>query len=216
MARSDAPLEWPDVMPRCDALLLGLCATALLPAPALAQSAISAGATANDPAASSEFPRRQPGLWEVRSAGAQSAGVPLVRFCVGEATDTAAQHLDRVPGSRGSCSLGAFRRDGQAWVAESVCRDSRSTASSRAVASGDFINAYRIDTLVRYDPPLGGVRAEDRDSVSARRLGDCAAGQRPGDMLIPGMGTLNMTDGHFRPEPAPRAPRPPGAAAARP
>ena len=152
----------------------------------------------------------------MRSAGAQSAGVPLVRFCVGEATDTAAQHLDRVPGVRGSCSLGAFRRDGPSWIAESVCRDSRSTASSRAVASGDFVTTYRIDTQVRYEPPLGGVRAEDRDSVAAKRLGDCAAGQRPGDMLIPGMGTLNMTDGHFRPEPAPRAARPQGAAAARP
>jgi hypothetical protein len=205
-------------MARRDALLLGLCATALLPgaAPAQTAAAVAVGATTSEPGPGVEFPRRQPGLWEVRSAGAQSAGVPLVRFCVGEATDTAAQHLDRVPGVRGSCSLGAFRRDGSAWVAESVCRDNRSTASSRALASGDFVSAYRIDTVVRYDPPLGGVRAEDRDSVSARRLGDCAAGQRPGDMIIPGMGTLNMTDGHFRPEPAARPARPPGAATARP
>lgn len=204
-------------MPRTEALLLGLCAAALLPLPVRAQPGAAPGtsASAGEPAAS-DYPRRQPGLWEVRSAGAQSAGVPLVRFCVGEATDTAAQHLDRVPGVRGSCNLGAFRREGPGWIAESVCRDSRSTASSRAVASGDFMTAYRIDTQVRYDPPLGGVRSEDRDSIAAKRLGDCAAGQRPGDMLIPGMGTLNMTDGHFRPESATRPLRPQGAAAARP
>ena len=153
------------------------------------------------------FPRRRIGLWEVRSVGSQAAGLPAMQFCVGENTDTAESHLDRTPGVRGACTLGAFVRAGDAWLSESICRESRTTVTSRAVASGNFDSEYRIDTLVTYDPPLGGVRREDKDAVAARWIGACAPAQRPGDMIIPGMGTLNMTDGGFRPEPEPRPPR---------
>ena len=153
------------------------------------------------------FPKRRTGLWEIRSVGSQAAGLPAMQFCVGENTDTAASHLDRTPGVRGACTLGAFVRAGDAWLSESICRESRTTVTSRAVASGNFDSEYRIDTLVTYDPPLGGVRREDKDAVAARWIGACAPAQRPGDMIIPGMGTLNMTDGGFRPEPEPRPPR---------
>ncbi len=153
------------------------------------------------------FPKRRTGLWEVRSVGAQAAGLPAMQYCVGEHTDTAASHLDRTPGVRGACTLGPFQRAGEAWLSESVCRESRTTVTSRAIASGNFDTEYRIDTLVTYDPPLGGVRREDKDAVAARWIGACATAQRPGDMIIPGMGTLNMTDGGFRPEPEPRPPR---------
>ena len=154
-------------------------------------------------AAQDEFPRRKPGLWEVRGVSAQASGLPPTRFCVGESTDSANSHLDRSVGERGACSLGAFRRAGTAWLAESVCSETRSTVTSRAIATGDFETEYRIDTLVTYDPPLGGVRREDKEAVVANRLGPCAPGQKPGDIVIPGMGTLNMVDGTFRAEPAP-------------
>ncbi len=148
-----------------------------------------------------DFPKRRPGLWEVRSVGAQASGLPPTRFCVGEATDSAGNHLDRAVGTRGSCTLGAFRRAGDAWLAESTCREGRSVVTSRAIAAGDFGSAYRIDTLVTYEPPLGGVRREDRDALEARWIGACAPGQKPGDIVVPGMGTLNMVDGTFRAEP---------------
>lgn len=173
-------------------LALVMLAGALPVRPALAQ-------TAPEP-----FPKRKPGLWEVRSAGAQAAGLPPTRFCVGDGTDSESSHLDRSVGERGACTLGAFRRAGSAWLAESVCREGRTRVVSRAIASGDFDAEYRIDTLVQYDPPLGGVRREDKEAVVARLLGPCEPGQKPGDMVVPGMGTLNMVDGTFRAEPAPR------------
>ncbi|MFP5460582.1 MAG: hypothetical protein ACLGII_03275 [Gammaproteobacteria bacterium] len=85
-------------------------------------------------------------------------------------------------------------------MAESVCSQGRTSVTSRSVASGDFDTGYRIDTIVQYDPPLGGVRREDKDAVVATRLGPCEPGQKPGDMVMPGMGTLNMFDGSFRAE----------------
>lgn len=171
----------------------------------LAAVPLAAAMAAPAAAADGDWPKRRPGLWEVRTAGLQAQGMPPARQCVGEQTDTAAQHLDRQAGDRGACSLGAFRRVGEAWVADSVCRDARTVVTSRAIASGDLDTEYRIDTLVTYDPPLAGVRREDRDAVVARWLGPCQPGQKPGDLVVPGLGTLNLVDGQFRAEPDPRA-----------
>lgn len=154
------------------------------------------------------FPKRKAGLWEVRSTGAQSHGLEATRQCIGDKTDQVDSHLDRRAGAKGSCTMGAFKRAGSSWVAESVCREGRVNVVSKAIASGDFETEYRIDTVVTYEPPLAGIRKEDKDAVLATFLGPCLSHQRAGDMVIPGMGTLNMIDGTFRAEPTPvTAPR---------
>ncbi len=171
------------------------------PAPAIESPPPVAGTLQPD------HPMRRAGLWEVRSVGAQAAGLEATKFCVGPKTDTPANHLDRSVGRRGACDFGPFERAGRAWLAQSTCREGRATVTSRSIASGDFLHRYRIDTVVQYDPPLAGVRREDKDALEARWLGPCANGQKPGDMIVPGMGTLNMVDGQFRAEP----PTPPDA-----
>jgi hypothetical protein len=153
------------------------------------------------------FPKRRAGLWEIRVAGADALGMPPAHFCVGEFTDTAELHLDRAIGTRGSCSLGGFEPAGDAWVAESTCTEGSTTVTKVSVASGDFQTGYRIDTLVT-QLLRGGARREDREAVVGTWIGPCEAGQRPGDLVIPGMGTLNMDDGTFEAEPKP-APKPP-------
>lgn len=151
------------------------------------------------------FPKRKAGLWEVRSTGAHSHGLEATRYCIGDKTDQADSHLDRRAGAKGSCTMGAFKRAGSSWVAESICREGKVNVVSKAIASGDFETEYRIDTVVTYDPPLAGIRKEDKDAVLATFLGPCLSNQRAGDMVIPGMGTLNMNDGTFRAEPTPVA-----------
>lgn len=146
------------------------------------------------PAEAADFPQRRPGLWEVRVVGADAAGLPATLHCVGQESDTAQHHLGRTPGERGACRLGPFRRAGDAWVAESVCRDGKTVITSRKIAVGDFRSHYRIDTVVRYEPPLAGVRDEDTDALEARYLGPCDPGMRAGDMMMPGMGILNLDD----------------------
>lgn len=154
-------------------------------------------------AAASGFPQRRPGLWEVRGVGSDAAGLPPALHCIGERTDTAEHHLGRTPGTRGVCRLGPFVRAGDAWVAESVCRDGKTVVSSRKVAVGDFRSHYRIDTVVRYEPPLAGVREEDRDALEAKYLGPCGPDMKPGDIEMPGLGVLNLDEGG-----SPRASKP--------
>ncbi len=160
----------------------------------------TAGARAAEP-----YPKRRPGLWEIRSTAAHASGLPPTQYCVGESTDGPTNHLDRVSGPRGACVLGPFKRAGTAWLAESVCKEGKTTVSSRAIATGDLTHEYRIDTVVTYDPALAGVRREDKEAVVARYLGPCLPGQRPGDMTMPGVGTMNMVDGDFRAEREPPA-----------
>jgi hypothetical protein len=154
----------------------------------------------NLPVSELSFPKRKAGLWQVKAIGLEQAGMPPTLFCVGEATDTQAQHLDRKPGVLGSCSLGSFKQAQGGWLAESICKDSKTTVKSQAVLTGDLNVEYRIDTVVTYMPPISGTRKSDQDSLVAKFMGSCSATQKPGDLVVPGMGTLNLSDGTFRAE----------------
>lgn len=147
-----------------------------------------------------DFPRRKPGQWEIRGSASDQLGLPPVILCVGPDTDRADHHLDRRVGKRGACRLGGFKRVGVYWMADSVCRDSRSTVVSQSTASGDFQTHYNIENVVLYSPPLANNKREDRESTQARYLGACPEGHAPGDMVIPSMGILNMQDGKLRSE----------------
>lgn len=177
-------------------------ALALVTACALIGS--SAAFSQADPSGPLNFPKRKPGLWQVKALGLEQAGLPSTSYCVGEATDTAAAHLDRKPGTKGSCTLGAFKAAQGGWLAESICKDSKTIVKSQAVLTGDLATEYRIDTLVTYQPPIAGTKKEDQDSLTARYLGPCTGLQKPGDLVVPGMGTLNLDDGTFRAEPKAR------------
>jgi hypothetical protein len=157
----------------------------------------------NAPSAEQSFPKRKAGLWQVKAIGLEQAGMPPTLLCVGEASDTQAQHLDRKPGVLGSCTLGSFKQAQGGWLAESICKDSRTTIKSQAVLTGDLNSEYRIDTVVTYLPPIAGTRKTDQDSLVAKFMGACSANQKPGDLIVPGMGTLNLIDGTFRAEPKP-------------
>jgi hypothetical protein len=167
-----------------------------LPFAANAQTANSAGAENN-------FPKRKAGLWQIKAVGLEQAGMPPTLFCVGDVTDTQTQHLDRKPGVLGSCTLGSFKQAQGGWLAESICKDSRTTVKSQAVLTGDLNLEYRIDTVVTYLPPIAGTRKTDQDSLLAKFMGACSAAQKPGDLVVPGMGTLNLNDGTFRAEAKP-------------
>ena len=172
--------------------------------PLLLVLALTANAqTENSPSSEIAFPKRKAGLWQIKAVGLEQAGMPPTLFCVGDVTDTQTQHLDRKPGVLGSCTLGSFKQAQGGWLAESVCKDSRTTVKSQAVLTGDLNVEYRIDTVVTYLPPIAGTRKTDQDSLVAKFIGACSSAQKPGDLVVPGMGTLNLNDGTFRAEAKP-------------
>jgi hypothetical protein len=54
------------------------------------------------------------------------------------------------------------------------------------VFSGKFDSAYKGDIKSTYDPPMHGMR-ESSSTLEAKWLGPCGAGQKAGDIVMPGM-----------------------------
>lgn len=137
-----------------------------------------------------ELPKRKSGLWEISTAQTGGPAGPLAQLCIDEKTDDLTRQLaaGAVP-----CSKQDIRREGDRYVAESVCRIGDTTATTRTVFSGKFDSAYQADIDAKYSPPLMGM-SEGRSTVSARWLGPCRAGQRPGDITMPNGTVINLYD----------------------
>ncbi|TLS16923.1 MAG: hypothetical protein FDZ72_16855, partial [Betaproteobacteria bacterium] len=82
-----------------------------------------------------------------------------------------------------------------------VCRMDKTTVTTDGVLIGDFSSGYKSDMTMRYSPPLQGM-SETRMTQETRWLGPCAKGQKPGDIIMPNMGTFNpaemMKDPRFK------------------
>jgi hypothetical protein len=145
------------------------------------------------------YPKRKAGLWEIKTTAASGSGLPPSYLCVGENTDNSQVQLDRQSSNAGACKFGSYQKVGNGYLAESVCKEGRNNITSRSLASGDFEKNYRVDTFVTYSPPLKSGKREDKEALVATYMGNCRAGQKVGDMFMPGMGYINMVDGSVKP-----------------
>jgi len=113
---------------------------------------------------------------------------------------------------KGQCSRHEFKRSGNRLTGEFVCDigGSRMHSKSTMVLDGD--SAYRTEIDTTYDPPFMG-QTKARMVMTARNVGACKPGQRPGDVVMPNGLTMNMRDlmngahgarGTVDPRPAPR------------
>src|SRR5512135_223017 len=139
-------------------------------------------------AASFDRPKRKSGLWEIKISNARSKGSHAMQQCVDEKIDDL---MKKEVSDSGRCSKNEVHKDGDAIIAESVCKIQNSTAKTRAVYTGNFDSAYKADIHSTYEPPLSGIK-QASSVIEAKWLGPCKAGQKPGDMVIPGMPSINM------------------------
>lgn len=75
------------------------------------------------------------------------------------------------------------------WI--STCKVGSVTATTRAEITGSFDNAYTL-TVSTHQGPANARRDEKRIAIDAKWLGPCAAGQKPGDILLPGGVKMNV------------------------
>jgi hypothetical protein len=139
--------------------------------------------------AGADLPKRKSGLWEMKMTG---AGMPghVSQTCVDKKSD----HLMKQDvEEKMSCSKTDMRREAGKLIAESVCKIEGSTATTRSVITGDFDSAYRVDSKTTYTPPLADLK-EGSVVIDAKWLGPCKPGQKPGDIIIPGAGKLNLEE----------------------
>ncbi len=143
-------------------------------------------------AASFDAPKRKSGLWEIKMSSGQAKGMPAMQQCVDEKTDDLTKQ-EMSAAQKTQCSKNDMRKEGDKIVVESVCKMENSTATTRAVFTGRFDSAYKADIKSTFEPPLKGMK-ESSSVIEAKWLGPCKAGQKPGDMSMPGMPNINMDE----------------------
>lgn len=158
----------------------------------LALSLLCAASTATAAA----LPKRKSGLWEISTASSASArndkGGMTISMCVDQNSDA-----DWMQGgqqmAQAKCAKQDYKVERDRVTFSSVCNLGKTTATTKGVASGDFNKAYKVEADSTYEPPIGNMK-QASTTITAKWLGPCKAGQRPGDMVMPNGMTVNMND----------------------
>jgi hypothetical protein len=140
----------------------------------------------------SDFPKRKSGLWEIKISNATGKGAQVMQQCIDEKTDDLTKN-NMAATEKQSCSKNEMRREGDKWIAESICKFDGRTMKTRALFTGKFDSDYKADIKSSYEPPLHGMR-ESSAVIDAKWLGSCKPGQKPGDISMPGMPSINMNE----------------------
>lgn len=153
--------------------------------------AVSAGAVA---AAGAELPSRKPGLWDI-TMKFESGGqlTQAMQQCIDAATDKEMNALGQGM-TRDACSKQDLKTVGGTMIIDSTCRIGGVTTSSRAEITGSFDRAYSMKLTSRNETPSPDVPAQTVMRLDAKWVGPCAAGQKPGDVIMPGGMKVNVMD----------------------
>ena len=141
-------------------------------------------------ALAADLPKRKSGLWEITTSEPGGPPGPVAQRCIDQKLDDMTRQL--AAGAL-ACTKQELRRDGDRYISDSVCKIGDSTATTQAVISGNFESTYQAEIQAKYSPPLMGM-SEGRSVMNAKWLGPCRAGQRPGDIVMPGGSTINIYD----------------------
>ena len=132
-----------------------------------------------------EFPARKAGLWEITMTGAHTF---TVRQCSDAATDEAMEQT--ILGVAGDCAKRDVERAGGMITVVSVCKSARKTMTSHVVITGSLDSEYTM-TLTKQST---GRSTGSSMTMSAKWLGPCGAGQKPGDVIMPNGTKFNILD----------------------
>ena len=157
----------------------GVCAGAL----AVAITAAKAG----------ELPTRKAGLWEMKivKAGSQHPEMTM-QHCTDAATDKDMANSVS-PLARQVCSKRDVVKTATGYVTDSVCTVAGVSVTSHSEITGDFNSAYTVMTKAHVDKGPNQ-RGDTTTMIEAKWLGDCKAGQKPGDIVMPGGFKFNVKD----------------------
>jgi hypothetical protein len=132
------------------------------------------------PLRADELPQRKPGLWETKSTGAE--GQTIAKQCVGPGTDQAV--MGALAG--GACAKTQITKTATGYNVATECTMGAIKASGSSVITGDFQTQMRTEgSTTLTGMPGQSAPVERKIVVEARRLGDCEAGQKPGDIIMP-------------------------------
>lgn len=151
------------------------------------------------PVSALDLPTRKAGLWEIKMEfqGRSNLPVRTMKQCTDAASDKLMTTNFGGAAER-DCPKRDIKNSGNTITINSVCKFGAATSASHAVVLGDFNSAYTVDVISTHDggPPVPGTTPgrETHMSIAAKWLGPCAAGQKPGDIVMSNGMTMNVLD----------------------
>jgi hypothetical protein len=142
-------------------------------------------------AQSADMPKRKPGLWEINMHMEGAPDMGPIQQCIDQNTDNMLQQ--QASKQKPDCSVMDVKTSGNKVSIHSVCKMNGSTATTDGTFEGAFESSYKGTMKTRFNPPMQGM-SESNMTQDARWLGPCKAGQKPGDVIMPGMGGVNIND----------------------
>ena len=140
------------------------------------------------PALASDLPARKAGLWQVDTTVTSGHTVSM-KQCIDAKTDQIRQSRFASLPQR-NCSKHDVQRSADKITIDSVCTVAGRTTSGHTVITGSFDSAYTMELTSE----VKGIPTPRHVTMAAKWLGPCAAGQRPGDMVLPNGKTVNIVD----------------------
>ncbi|WP_313952574.1 DUF3617 domain-containing protein [Accumulibacter sp.] len=138
-----------------------------------------------------EMPKRKPGLWELNTHMEGMPSIGAMQQCIDRNSDDLMQQQAKK--QKHNCSVLDIQTQGNTVTVHSVCKVEGSTATTDATFVGTFDSAYKGDMHTRFSPPMHGM-SESKMSLDARWIGPCTPGQKPGDVIMPNMGGMNLNE----------------------
>jgi hypothetical protein len=142
-------------------------------------------------AAHAQMPTRKAGLWESTVSGTSSLaaeGPANVKQCIDAATDRAA--LTGAMAAK-ACQQGPVVKTANGYEVEGTCQMGQITSKSKSIISGDFNSKVTVNVTALIST-AGGPPKESKTTVESRYIGPCAAGQKPGDIIMPDGKVIKM------------------------
>jgi hypothetical protein len=151
------------------------------------------------PALALDMPARKAGLWELKMSFDNGA-IPgqTMKQCIDAATDKLME--SNFGGSpQQSCEKQEVSKSGAALIVDSVCSFGGMTSTTHSVITGSFDSGYTMEITSKRGggprvPGMAPPGGESHMTIAAKWLGPCAAGQRPGDIIMSNGMKMNVLD----------------------
>jgi hypothetical protein len=145
------------------------------------------------PTLAQDYPKLKSGLWEMERGASSPSNQPnRMTICL---DDTVQREMFTMGAGAmaGMCSKHDFQFSGNRGTGDFICDFAGSRMHSKSTMVFNGNSSYRTEIHTTYDPPFMG-QAETTTILTARHVGACKAGQRPGDMLLPNGQAMNIRD----------------------
>jgi hypothetical protein len=171
-------------------------------APATTAQAGSATAAPAAPAAgpitADALPHRKPGLWrQTMAVEGMNQAMPAVEMCVDAVSETKMALLGQQM-SKDRCKPPQLSRnlDGSISFTGDCDFGAGGRTQTKGTMSGDFNSSYKTVIESTHVGGAGGPGGADHKmTITATWVGACAAGQKGGDVIMPGGQKMNFSSG---------------------